>query len=469
MNRAHAESLPPPLSAAWGVRSRHAHTGTALTMVTVYVVLLFGIPSNIVISGLGSMGRPSLLWGLLLLVWWVIARLQAQAVDVMPASQPVRWAYVALVTVALVSLAAAMLRGQPADQVSTAITSLVRLLSWGGVVLVTMDGPRTLRDVERLVSRLVLAGALVALLGLAQFLTGSTLLDVFGMIPGLTSEDAGVIARGGFTRPAGTATHPLEYSAVICAVLPLAITLGVIRADAGRGRLPWTWIPAALIVFSALLSVSRSGMIGLVVAIIASLPALPAAYRGIVAFGGLAAAAVAVVAVPGLFGTVVGLFATVDSDSSTLSRANALARVPDFIASSPVVGLGFGTFLPRYYIFDNQWVLMLLELGILGVLAFAGLVLAAMGSAVSTVRRSPFSDVAALGRGVVASLVTCVILFALFDGLSFPSSAGVFFLLVGLSAALRTVGHADGHLDERTLGVAKTPRRAPAASSEEAP
>jgi len=358
----------------------------------------------------------------------------------------VRWAITLLFAVALVSFAAAMLRGQPGDQQMTAMTSIARLLSWGGVVLVTMDGLRTLRDVDRLVARLVIAGTAIALLGLAQFVTGSTLLDVYGLLPGFTSEDAGVLARGGFTRPSGTATHPLEYSAAICAVLPLAITLGVTRAEAGRGRLPWTWIPAGIILFSALLSVSRSAMIGLVVALAASLPALPRAYRGMIAIGGLIAGVAAVIAVPGLFGTVVGLFATVDSDSSTLSRTNALARVPDFIASSPAIGLGFGTFLPRYYIFDNQWVLILLELGILGALAFAGTVLAAMWSAASTFRRSPFADVAALGKGVAASLATTAILFAFFDGLSFPISAGVFVLLIGLSGALRSVGHADAAL-----------------------
>ncbi|GGH49074.1 O-antigen ligase family protein [Microbacterium album] len=437
----------PPVSTAFGRRARRPRTGTALTMVTVYVVLLFAVPSNLVIPALGSLGRPSVLWGLLLLLWWIVARLQAREADVRAASQPVRWACALLLVVALVSFAAAMLRGQPDDQVTTAMTALARLLSWGGVLLVTMDGLRTLRDVDALIARIVAAGAAVSVLGLAQFVTGQTLLDAFALIPGLEAEQAGVIARGGFTRPAGTATHPLEYSAAICSVLPLAITLGVIRADAGRGRLPWTWLPAALIGFSALLSVSRSGLIGLVVAVIASLPALPAAYRWIVAAGGTLAAGVAVVVVPGLFRTLVDLFSGIESDSSTLSRANGLARVPEFIESSPVFGLGFGTFLPRYYIFDNQWVLILLELGVLGLLAFGLLVLAAMWGAVSTVRRSPYGDVAALGRGIIAAIATSAVLFAFFDGLSFPGSAGVFFLLVGLSGAVRSIGHADGRID----------------------
>ncbi|MCD1268180.1 hypothetical protein B5M43_004855 [Microbacterium sp. MEC084] len=454
--RARPSSAAPPVSVAWGRMAARPRAGSALTMVTVYVVLLFGVPSNLVVTGLGSMGRPSLLWGLVLLLWWVVVRLQARAIDVPPAPQPLRWAYVALLVVALVSFSAAMLRGQPHDQIGSAVSSIVRLLSWAGVLLVTMDGLRTLRDLDALVGRIVAAGTLVAVLGIAQFTTGQTLHDVFALIPGLQAEDAGVIARGGFTRPTGTATHPLEYSAAICSIIPLAVTLGVTRAAEGRGRLPWTWIPAALIVFAAILAVSRSGLIGLAVALVLSLPALPKAYRWMVAAGGGVAAAAAAVAVPGLYGTIVGLFLGIGTDSSTESRTDGLARLPEFLATSPVIGVGFGTFLPRYYIFDNQWALLLLELGVLGLLAAGAVVGTAAWGAVQTVRRSPYPDVAALGRGVAAALLTTAVLFAFFDGLSFPISAGMFALLLGLAGAVRAIGHADGR-----MGLARVlaPRR----------
>ena len=36
-----------------------------------------------------------------------------------------------------------------------------------------------------------------------------------------------------------------------------------------------------------------------------------------------------------------------------------------------MIGQGFGTFLPRYYIFDNGWVLLTVELGALGVACMA--------------------------------------------------------------------------------------------------
>ena len=77
--------------------------GTGL--LTVYLVLLLGIPSSVIITPLGSLGRPSLLWGLVLFVWWLIARLQVRVNDVHPVWQPVRLAFCVLLVIVLVSFA----------------------------------------------------------------------------------------------------------------------------------------------------------------------------------------------------------------------------------------------------------------------------------------------------------------------------------------------------------------------------
>lgn len=159
--------------------------------------------------------------------------------------------------------------------------------------------------------------------------------------------------------------------------------------------------------------------------------------------GALALAAVVVVAVPGLFSTMVGLFAGAGTDSSTTSRTNGLSRAPEFIATSPIYGNGFGTFLPRYYIFDNQWVLLAVELGVLGVVAFASLFVAGMWSSRRAWRASGRPDIALIASALVASTLTVLVLFGFFDGLSFPISASLPFLLAGLSAATLTVGTAD--------------------------
>lgn len=434
-----------PISAETATSTERHGGVNAATMLTVYLVLLVAIPSNVTISALGSLGRPSMLWGLVLLFWWVLSRLQARALDTRPVRQPLRWVFLAFLVVVLVSFAAAMLRGQPADQISPATTALLRLASWSGVLLVAMDGIRTYSDAAILVRRLAIAGAALAALGLAQFFSGQTLLDWTTSIPGLAFEATEAATRGSFTRASGTAIHPLEYGTAVVSALPLAITAAVnrgFRTTPSRNA-GWWWLAVALILLASLVAVSRSAIIGLAVAVVALLPAIPTIYRWVIGVGGAILALAVFALIPGMFGTIVNLFLGASNDPSTQSRTAALARVPEFLSSSPLIGQGFGTFLPRYYIFDDAWVLLTVELGILGALCLVGMVLAAMGSAVWASGHSPFQDTKSMSRAFAACLVTIAVLFAFFDGLSFPMSAGLLFLMIGLTASMRSIAAAD--------------------------
>lgn len=426
------------------VASRRAASGPrrdadAVTMLTVYLVLLLAIPSGLTITSLGSLGRPSLLWGLILVIWWAISRLQAGMGALRPLSQPVRLAFAVFVVIALLSFAAALLRGQPGDQLSPAITAQLRLLSWAGVLLVTIDGIRTKDELVSMVRRIGIGAGLLAALGLLQAVTGRALVDFLGALPGL-SMAGGLGERAGVIRSSGTAIHPLEYASALNAALPLVIAAAVslgFRSPPTRHGI-WWWLPVGLISVSSLVAVSRSAIIGFVVAAVSMIPAIPKKYLpsvlvvgGVIAFGVLAS-------MPGLWTTIVTLFVGAGDDPSTQSRTGGVERVPGFMSVSPLIGSGFGIFLPRYYILDNQWVLLAVEMGILGILAFAGMFAAGMWSA----RRSKLStdrDIQLLGHALAASMFTVAVLFAFFDGLSFPIAGGMLFLLLGLCASIRTI------------------------------
>jgi len=432
----------------------------ATTMVTVYFVLLFAIPSNVGFAALGSLGRPSLLWGLVLLVAWMLSKLQTADFAVRPVRQPVRVAMATLIVVGLVSYAAAMLRGQPMDQVSPALTSLLRLMSWAGVLLVTVEGVRTWNEMVTLLRRLTVAATLVAALGLLQFATGQTLTDFFGAIPGLSTSAGGVDARGTFVRPSATASHPLEYGVALSATLPIAIAVAVLRglrSARGWAAAAW-WIPVLVISASSLLAVSRSALIGFAVAIVLMIPGLPRPARLPLVLGGGVLAGIVVVTVPGLFWTMFGLFTATGRDPSSLSRANGLERAPDFIATSPLFGAGFGTFLPRYYIFDNQWVLVAVELGLLGAVALAVLFATGMWSALGARGTSGDDEVGLIGHALAVSLASIAVLFFFFDGLSFPMAGGLLFFLAGMCGALRTIGLASVVPRRAERGRATRPR-----------
>jgi hypothetical protein len=62
----------------------------ALGLLTVYLVLLLAVPSSVRITALGSLGRPSLLWGVLIFGAWVLWRLQAKPGDLSVAGPPRR-------------------------------------------------------------------------------------------------------------------------------------------------------------------------------------------------------------------------------------------------------------------------------------------------------------------------------------------------------------------------------------------
>ncbi|MHB1010903.1 MAG: O-antigen ligase family protein [Propionibacteriaceae bacterium] len=421
-----------------GVDAGWRFQSDAVGLLTVYLVLLLAVPSSVRIAVLGSLGRPSLLWGLILFSVWGLWRIQARSNVLVRVEQPVRLAYFALFVIALVSFAAALLRGQPADQVSPAFTSLLRLLSWGGPMLVAMDGIRTLDEVMTMVRRIAVAGGLLAAFGLLQFGTGQSWLGWLSSVPGLEVEEGGVALRGAFTRASGTSIHPLEHATALSAALPLAIAMAMHpgRDGARDGYLGW-W-SAFLITLGSVLAVSRSAIIGFGVAVIFTLPGLPKRLRALLIGVGVSISAVLVIAQPGLFTTMITLFAP-GGDASTRSRTDALARVPEFISGSPLYGTGFGTFLPRYYIFDNAWVLVLVELGILGVLTFAALFITAVWSSVRASLITNDLQLRLTSRAVAASVLAIAVVFAFFDGLSFPIAAGLTFLLFGLGSAVRTV------------------------------
>ncbi len=432
MNPGTGRGLPPLVMPQ--VESGKSH---ALAMSTVYLVLLFAVPSSVQISVLGSLGRPSFLWGLVLFLWWVLWRLQARPGELPTTVQPVKIAFWAWFGVILVSLAAALLRGQPADQSTPIIGSVLRPLSWAGVMLVLMDGLSDQMDVHRFVRRVSIGAALLAILGLLQSATGQVLVDRFGSIPGLTAELGGVTERGAFTRPSGTAIHPLEHATVLCAALPLAVSVAMHRSSLRRhwlARLA-AWWPVAVIALGTVLSVSRSAIVGLAVAALLTIPSLPRRLRPVVLLVAAFLGAATIAAVPGLLGTFLGLF-NPSGDASTQSRTGALARLPEFMSPSPVYGSGFGSFLPRYYIFDNAWALMLVELGVLGFLAFAAMLGSAVWSAIRASLSDPGSQLRITAQTLAAAVVTIMVVFAFFDGLAFPEAGGMAFMILGLCGAV---------------------------------
>ena len=103
--------------------------------------------------------------------------------------------------------------------------------------------------------RLAFAAGLVALLGLAQYVTGELFVDRI-RIPGLTAGTEGwtLSTRSGCSRPSGTSMSPIEYGVVLGMVLPLGHVCASVQSR-------YRWLFAAMLVAmiaSIFFSMSRS-------------------------------------------------------------------------------------------------------------------------------------------------------------------------------------------------------------------
>ncbi|TFD66794.1 O-antigen ligase family protein [Cryobacterium ruanii] len=404
-----------------------------LTVLTVYLVLLLAVPSNLTFTALGSAGRPASLWALLAGMWWCWSQVQRHAQSGWR-PQPVRLAVFGLLIIGALSYSTALLRGLPADEINPADNGMLRLAAWAGILLVANDGLRTVEALHRLLRRITWAVAVLAVVGIAQFLTGNPLIDWIS-IPGMSSDLAVLDSRGGFTRATATASQPLEYGVVLCLTFPLAIVLAL--EDRTRTLIA-RWLPAAIIAVASVFSVSRSELVGLVVGLVVLFPSFSGRARLVLGSLGVTLAGMIAVLVPGLLGTIRGLFTGIAADPSTLSRMSSYDAAVELVSRFPFVGKGFGTLLARYHIFDNEYLLLTIELGILGLLAFLTLVTTALVSAGLARERATTRIDRQLALALLASTLSGAIMMAFFDGLSFPMSAGMLFLLLGLcGAALR--------------------------------
>ncbi|MGW4439759.1 O-antigen ligase family protein [Streptomyces sp. NPDC004596] len=410
----------------------------ATAILTVYLVLALFIPSNLALPALGGVGTPANVFALLGLLWYLATWLGGR---VLPA-RGTRLARVAMCVLGLAVLAAYIsdaARESSHAEVLGADRGLIGFLVWVSLVVLTSAGIQERGRLDVLMRRVVVLGSVVAAIGFYDFFSGTNIADSIH-IPGLQTSVAqvSVMDRGAFTRPRATTAQPLEFGGMLAILLPFAIQQAF---DPVRRHLHWIrrWGPVLLIAGALPLTVSRTSIIGLLLVALVMVPRWKPARRW--AAIGVMTASVAVfkVLVPGLIGTITGLFASFlsNSDSSTQARTVKYSAIVPYLEEHPLFGRGFGTFTPdRYFFTDNQYMLTLAEMGALGLVAMLVLFVAGIhqGGAVRRLARNEADR--ELGQAFFASSLVALVVSATFDSLSFPMFAGLFFLLLGAGGSL---------------------------------
>jgi polysaccharide biosynthesis protein PslJ len=412
----------------------------AVSLLTVLIVLLFAIPSKLVIGPLGSGGTPAEVFSLGLLAWWAITVVLAQRGP--QVRQPVRIGMLLLVTTIMISFICASLRPIEAVESRAAATSTLTAFGWLGILLTAIDAIPSRERLDVLLRRLTIAAGLLAALGILQFLTGQAFTNYI-QIPGLHLNNTlgSVTVRNDFHRPAGTALHPLEFVTVLALCLPVALHYAF--SDTHRPVLRRS-LPAVAIAVAIPISISRSGILS-AAAVVAVLLVTWPSRRKLLLTGLVVVAVITYVGAPGLIGTLRDLFTGVAADPGTKSRTGSYPYAWQFLKREPIFGRGFGTFLPMYRVVDGGYLQTIVEIGIAGLAALLGLFGASVGSCVWIRKHSTNERDAGLAGALCASVAALAVTFLTFDSWGYPMANGVTFLLLGCIGALYRVAHKAEH------------------------
>ncbi len=408
--------------------------GDPTTVLSLAVAAMFVIPQRFVVEPLGAAGTPALLLGVASLVWWLVSRVNGH--QQMTGYNPVRIGAALLLFTSVVGYASGWARPMSALEGSNSDRTLITWLGYSGLLLLCCDGVTSRLRLDILLRRVVDGAAFMSTVALLQFFAKFDLSQAIHP-PGLTynaPEFTSSFLRGTFTRVAGTAGHPIEFSVIVASLLPLALHYAFVDTDRGVVR---RWAPVVLMGFAMPLAVSRSGFLALFLAGACFLPALPAGRKLQVVALGLVSAMAMTVAVPGLLGTIRSFFTGAGVDPSVTARTDDYHYLDTFFSQRPFTGRGFGTFLPSLYDFlDNQYLLTVIETGLIGLVGLVLFLISGLATAQVIRKRNVSASTRSLAQALFAGLVAHAATFATYDALVFPTTGMVVFLLIGAVGAL---------------------------------
>lgn len=431
-----------------------------VTWLTVYLVVLYAVPSWLVIGPLGSAGSVSMLLGLVSFGLWVLYRVGSPFPGVL-AVHPIRIALCVFIVSIGISYALAMSRPINPDEISPADVSLIALMSWSGTLLMAHDGISSRERFQTFLWRVTIAGGLMGAFGLFQFFTKQTWVSGIS-IPGLTANGEGTtFFRNGLLRPVGMAIHPIEFGALLTILLPITIHAAFYFKSK---PLVLRWLPAAVIVVTIVLSSSRSAYLSAAAALLICMIGWPSRQRRVVlALSGIGLTMISI-ATPRVLRLITGLFADAENDPSIASRTDSYGYAWAFFLEHPVFGRGMGTFLPKYRIFDNQYLGMLVSVGVVGTASLLLLAVIAMNELVKVYRAAEELAVKDIAVALIGAIAAGFLSLAFFDAFAFPMTMGTLFLLLGLAgAAARLYG------TRRAIMRTSPPRQEPSAARVQTP
>lgn len=257
----------------------------------------------------------------------------------------------------------------------------------------------------------------------------------------------------------GPTLHGLAATTMLIVVMPFAL----VRVLEARSRRQW-WLNAiafALMLVAAASTDRKTALLVPIAVVVYLTLYRPKAVLRLAPLGLVAMVGLVHFASPGSLGTVISPNSGLSSSSSTHRLGDFSTVTPDVLAH-PLLGRGFGTLNPerpdQFRINDDEYLDEIWEVGVLGVLAYLGMIVAPIVIARPAIRsRAP--NVSSLTLAASAGCVAYLVVSALFDALSFPQAPYMFFLV----AALTTIAAAgpEGNVQPVRVSMARGGRSRP--------
>ena len=319
------------------------------------------------------------------------------------------------------------------------------------LIPLTLGTIRTRREIDLVLGILVAGGAVVALLSIVESRTGWNAFDHLGaIVPGLGAPTKlWLVPRGGRLRALGSAQHPIALGALFAVLLPICLYL----EERQRRRL---WLACGVVIgLAAIATVSRTAILMIGVEVLMLFWLRPALRR----FWPVAIPLLMLVhvALPGTIGSLRGAFFPKEglvAEQQQGANTHGSGRIADLapglaqVARRPLVGDGFGTRIvestPRNNspILDDQWLGLLMDVGIVGAAAMLWLLLVHVRRLIRACRSARGPDATGLAA-LAATTASYGVGMLTFDAIAFVQITFVFFLLIALGCVLATIVERD--------------------------
>ncbi len=408
----------------------------AVSFVTVYLVLAFCLPARLTIPALGAAGRPADLFGIVGLGWWFLYGLLPGAHR--RGASPLRFVLFVRLVIIMASLVWGLQRDLAPGEALGGDRYLLGTLSIMGIALVASDGILTRARLDDLLKRVTYAGGFIASVAFLQF-NLSFDLTRFLQLPGLSfnNDQYAIQSRFVFNRVAGTANHAIEFAVVTGMMLPLAIHYAMHATS--REEKQWRWILVGLIATGVPFSVSRAGVLAFAVGMLTLAMVWEQRTRINALWVSALGVCVLFAAVPGIIGTIRGLFTrgAQGKDTSITARTDDYEIVFALVQERPWLGRGAGTWLVDiYFTLDNEILGTLVQTGYLGLIATVAMWVIGYALPRDVRHRSNDPLTKHLAQAIAAVVMVSAVTTVTFDSFAFPIHTGFLAVVLGAGSCL---------------------------------